>query len=57
MPLEEIVAKVDAVTVDSARAAGRELLRRSRPALSVLGRGTGLERAVTIAESLARQTA
>jgi predicted Zn-dependent peptidase len=57
MPLEEMVAKVDAVTVVSARAAGRELLRRSRPALSVLGRGNGLERAVTIAESLARQTA
>jgi predicted Zn-dependent peptidase len=57
MPLEEIVAKVDAVTVESARAAGRALMRRSRPALSVLGRGNGLESAVTIAESLARQAA
>jgi predicted Zn-dependent peptidase len=57
MPIEEVVAKVDAVTVESARAAGRDLLRRSRPALSVLGRGNGLESAVTIAESLARQTA
>jgi predicted Zn-dependent peptidase len=57
MPLEEIVAKIDAVTVDSARAAGRELMRRSRPALSVLGRGNGLESAVMIAESLGRQVA
>jgi predicted Zn-dependent peptidase len=57
MPLEEIVAKIDAVTVDSARAAGRALMRRSRPALSVLGRGNGLESAVMIAESLGRQVA
>jgi predicted Zn-dependent peptidase len=57
MPLDEIVAKIDAVTVDSARAAGRDLLRRSRPALAVLGSGNGLERAAAIAESLARPAA
>lgn len=52
IPVEEIVAKVDAVTVESARAAGRALIGRSRPALAVLGRGRGLESVATIAESL-----
>jgi predicted Zn-dependent peptidase len=52
IPVEEIVAKVDAVTVESARAAGRALIARSRPALAVLGRGRGLESVATIAESL-----
>ena len=52
IPVDEIVAKVDAVTVESARAAGRALIRRSRPALAVLGRGRGLESVATIAESL-----
>jgi predicted Zn-dependent peptidase len=52
VPVEEIVAKVDAVTVESARAAGRALIARSRPALAVLGRGRGLESVATIAESL-----
>jgi predicted Zn-dependent peptidase len=52
IPVEEIVARVDAVTVESARAAGRALIARSRPALAVLGRGRGLESVATIAESL-----
>ncbi|HEV3394947.1 MAG TPA: pitrilysin family protein [Xanthobacteraceae bacterium] len=52
IPVEEIVAKVDAVTVESARAAGRALIGRSRPALAVLGRGRGLESVASIAESL-----
>jgi predicted Zn-dependent peptidase len=52
IPVEEIVAKVDAVTVESARAAGRALIRRSRPACAVLGRGRGLESVASIAESL-----
>jgi predicted Zn-dependent peptidase len=52
IPLNEIVAKVDAVTVESARAAGRELLGRGRPAIAVIGLGSGLERAAAIAESL-----
>jgi predicted Zn-dependent peptidase len=52
IPVEEIVAKVDAVTAESARAAGRALIRRGRPALAVLGRGRGLENVATIAESL-----
>jgi predicted Zn-dependent peptidase len=57
IPLDEIVAKVDAVTVASARAAGRELIGRSRPAIAALGPGTGLESAVGIAESLAYRAA
>jgi len=57
IPLDEIVAKIDAVTVDSARAAGRALIRRSRPAIAALGPGNGLESAATIVESLARQAA
>ena len=57
IPLDEIVAKIDAVTVESARAAGRELIGRSRPAIAALGPGTGLESAVGIAESLARRAA
>ncbi len=52
IPLDEIVARIEAVTVDSARAAGRALMSRSRPAVAALGPGRGLESAATIAESL-----
>jgi predicted Zn-dependent peptidase len=52
IPLPEVVAKVDAVTVESARAAGRALIDRGRVAIAVLGLGPGLERAAAIAESL-----
>jgi predicted Zn-dependent peptidase len=55
--LDEIVAKVDAVTVASARAAGAALLRRGKPAISALGPGRGLASAAAIAESLSRQAA
>jgi predicted Zn-dependent peptidase len=57
IPLDEIVAKIDAVTVDSARAAGRALVDRSRPAIAALGPGTGLESTAAIAESLVRRAA
>jgi len=57
IPLDEIIAKIDAVTVESARAAGRELIGRSRPAIAALGPGTGLESAVGIAESLSSRAA
>ena len=57
MPLDEIVAKIEAVTVESVRAAGRILIARNRPAISVLGPGKGLESAATIAESLFRKAA
>ena len=52
IPLDEVVARIEAVTVDSARAAGRALMSRSRPAVAALGPGRGLESAATIAESL-----
>jgi hypothetical protein len=57
LTLEEIVTKVDAVTVESARAAGRALLARSAPAIAALGPGHGLASAAAIAESLARRAA
>ena len=54
IPLDEIVGKVDAVTVASARAAGRALIGRSRPAIAALGPGNSLASAAAIAESLVR---
>jgi predicted Zn-dependent peptidase len=57
IPLDELVAKVEAVTVERARAAGQALIRRGKPAIAVIGLGSGLESAAAIAESLARQAA
>ena len=57
IPLVEIVAKIEAVTVDSARAAGRALLGRSRPAVAALGPGNSLEGAASIIDTLARRAA
>jgi predicted Zn-dependent peptidase len=58
IPLEEIVAKIEAVTVDSVRAAGRAVISRSRPAVAALGPASkGLESAALIAETLVRRAA
>jgi predicted Zn-dependent peptidase len=57
VPLDELVAKVDAVTVESARAAGRALISRGKLATAVLGLGSGLESAAAIAETLTRRAA
>jgi predicted Zn-dependent peptidase len=57
IPLAELVTKIEAVTVASARAAGRALIARGRLAVAALGPGSGLESAATIAESLARRAA
>ena len=57
IPLDEIVGKIDAVSVESARAAGRALIGRSRPAIAALGPGNGLESTAAIAESLVRRAA
>jgi predicted Zn-dependent peptidase len=57
IPTDELVAKVDAVSVESARAAGRGLLSRGKLATAVLGLGSGLESAAAIAESLMRRAA
>ncbi len=52
IPLDELVARIDAVTAESARAAGRALIARGRPAVAALGSGPGLESAARIAETL-----
>jgi predicted Zn-dependent peptidase len=57
IPLAELVARVEAVTVEGARAAGKALIARSRPAIAALGPGPGLESAATIAESLVPRAA
>ena len=57
IPVAEIVAKVDAVSVESARAAGRALLARSRPAVAMLGPAPGLDSAAAIAETIGRRAA
>jgi predicted Zn-dependent peptidase len=57
IPLDEIVARVDAVSVESARAAGLALIGRSKPAIAALGPGNGLESTAAIAESLVRRAA
>jgi predicted Zn-dependent peptidase len=57
MPLSELVTKIEAVTVESARAAGRAVLARGRPAIAALGPGPGLESATSIVESLSRRAA
>lgn len=50
--LQEMVQKIDAVSVESTRDAARALLARSRPAVVALGSGRGLDTAVTFAEGL-----
>jgi predicted Zn-dependent peptidase len=57
MPLDELVSMIEAVTAESARAAGRALLARGRPAVAALGPGSGLESAASIVESLAQRAA
>jgi len=57
VPLEEIVAKVDAVTVESARPPGRALIGRAKPAIAALGPGNSLASTAAIAESLVRRAA
>jgi predicted Zn-dependent peptidase len=57
VPAEELVERVDAVTVESARAAGRALIARGKMATAVIGLGSGLESAAAIAETLTRRAA
>jgi predicted Zn-dependent peptidase len=57
LAVEELVEKVDAVTVESARAAGRALIARGKMATAVIGLGSGLESAAAIAETLTRRAA
>jgi predicted Zn-dependent peptidase len=46
LTVEELVARIDAVSVESTRNAARDLLSRSRPAVVALGSGRGLDTAV-----------
>jgi len=57
IPLEELVKRIEDVTVESVRAAGTALIARGRPAIAAIGPGPGLESAATIVESLARREA
>jgi predicted Zn-dependent peptidase len=57
LPIDEIVGRIDGVTVESTRAAGAALIARARPAVAALGPGKGLESAATIVESLKRRAA
>src|SRR5438045_5441253 len=49
---EELIARIDGVSVESTKLAARGLLSRSRPAVVALGSGRGLEKAVAFAEGL-----
>ena len=52
LTVDELVARIDAVSVESTRDAARALLARSKPAVVALGSGNGLEKAVGFAEGL-----
>ncbi|MGY4474329.1 M16 family metallopeptidase [Bradyrhizobium sp. USDA 3364] len=55
--VDELVARIDAVSVESSRNAARALLARSRPAVVALGSGRGLDTAVSFAEGLTKSKA
>jgi predicted Zn-dependent peptidase len=57
VPLDELAARIDAVTVADVRAAGRALLMGGQPTFVGLGPSGGLELAAGIAESLQRRAA
>ncbi len=52
LTVDELVARIDAVNVESTRDAARALLAGSKPAVVALGSGNGLEKAVAFAEGL-----
>jgi predicted Zn-dependent peptidase len=53
----ELMARIDAVSVESTRDVARDLLTRSRPAVVALGTGRELDTAVAFAEGLAQSKA
>jgi len=57
VPPDEIAAKIDAVTVERVRAAGRKLVAGGKPTFAGVGEGRGLEKAGMIAEALQRKAA
>ncbi|MBV9532561.1 MAG: insulinase family protein [Bradyrhizobium sp.] len=50
--LEELIGRIDEVSIESTQNAARALLCRSRPAVVALGSGRGLDTAVSFAEGL-----
>jgi predicted Zn-dependent peptidase len=54
---DELIARIDAVSVDTTRDAARGLLGRGRPAVAALGSGRGLETAAACAEGLTQPRA
>lgn len=56
IPADELAQKIDAVTVEQVRSAGRRLIASGKPTFAGLG-PTGLESAARIAESLERRAA
>jgi predicted Zn-dependent peptidase len=54
LTVEELVKRIDEVSVESTRNVARGLLTRSRPAVAALGGGRGLDTAVAFAEGLTR---
>jgi predicted Zn-dependent peptidase len=57
LTVDELVGRIDAVSVESTRDAARSLLNRSRPAVVALGSGRGLDTAVGFAEGLSKPKA
>jgi predicted Zn-dependent peptidase len=55
--VEELVGRIEAVSVESTQSAARALLSRSSPAVVALGSGRGLDTAVAFAEGLTRSKA
>jgi predicted Zn-dependent peptidase len=57
LTVDELVRRIDAVSVETTRDAARSLLSRSRPAVVALGSGRGLDTAVAFAEGLSKPKA
>jgi predicted Zn-dependent peptidase len=53
----ELMARIEAVSIESTRDIARGLLTRSRPAVAALGSGRGLDTAVAFAEGLTQSKA
>jgi predicted Zn-dependent peptidase len=54
LTVEEVVGRIDAVSVESTREMARGLMGRSQPAVVALGSGRGLDKAVAFAEGLSQ---
>jgi predicted Zn-dependent peptidase len=57
LTVEELVTRIDSVSVESTRSAAQGLLSRSRPAVVAIGSGRGLDTAVSFAAGLNRAKA